>query len=223
MKMVYVKVWLDWHEITKKLKDAEKGRLIDAIVAYAKGDDPEVYLTGNEQFVFPHYQSKVDQDRAELEGLSRTRSEAGQKGGRPKKANASDEKQKNQMLSEESKKSKAYSIKHIAQSTEPKAYTGDNGASPQTRARKAFVPPTPSDVRAYCLEHGYAVDAERFCDYYAQQGWKLSNGLPLKDWQACVRTWARRDQERGVQARPQSSDNIFADMVREGVFEDEKA
>ena len=29
-------------------------------------------------------------------------------------------------------------------------------------------------------------------DYYAAQGWKLSNGNPMKDWRAAVRNWAHR-------------------------------
>ena len=60
-------------------------------------------------------------------------------------------------------------------------------------ARARFTPPTPEDVRAYCREKGYAVDAGRFCDFYASKGWKVGN-QPMKDWQAAVRTWARQDK-----------------------------
>lgn len=62
-------------------------------------------------------------------------------------------------------------------------------------------PPTPDEVRAYCDERGNGINAERFCDYYAAQGWKLSNGQPLKDWKAAVRTWESREKERQTQVQ----------------------
>lgn len=59
-----------------------------------------------------------------------------------------------------------------------------------------FTPPTVEEVAAYCKERGNGIDAERFVDYYSQQGWKLSNGNPMKDWRAAVRNWERREPGR---------------------------
>lgn len=62
-----------------------------------------------------------------------------------------------------------------------------------------FTAPTVEQVRTYALSLGVQdFEAERFCDYYAGQGWKLSNGNPMRDWQATVRNWARRDGQREV-------------------------
>lgn len=58
--------------------------------------------------------------------------------------------------------------------------------------RKAFSAPTIDEVRAYCRERNNDVDAERFVDYYAARGWMLKNGIKVKDWKACVRTWEKR-------------------------------
>ncbi len=85
--------------------------------------------------------------------------------------------------------------------------TGDPAppAEKPKRASSASVsrkPPTPEEVQAYCDERGNGlVDAERFCDYYAAQGWRLSNGQPLRDWKAAVRTWESREKERRLQAQ----------------------
>lgn len=110
MQLSYIKIFVDWDKATRKLKDAEKGRLIDALIAYAKGDgEAEAALTGNEAYVYPMFQSQIDRDKKELESLSTVRSESGKKGGRPRKAKEADgfcEKQKNQMLFSKSKKSK---------------------------------------------------------------------------------------------------------------------
>lgn len=58
--------------------------------------------------------------------------------------------------------------------------------------RTAFVPPTLEEVKAYILEKGYAVDADRFIDFYESKGWMIGNNK-MKDWKAAVRTWSRGD------------------------------
>lgn len=67
---------------------------------------------------------------------------------------------------------------------------------------KRFSPPTPDDVSAYALEKGYVIDAEAFCDFYTSKGWKVGKDS-MKDWQAAVRNWVRRDKEDGK--TPQAS------------------
>lgn len=61
-----------------------------------------------------------------------------------------------------------------------------------------FIKPTVEQVKAYCRERGNGIDAERFVDYYESNGWRVGK-TPMKDWQAAVRTWERRDKdERGA-------------------------
>lgn len=61
--------------------------------------------------------------------------------------------------------------------------------------RARFTPPTAEEVRAYCTEKGYRLDAEQFVDYYQTRGWKLKTG-PMQDWKSAVRTWVRMDKDR---------------------------
>lgn len=78
--IAYVKIFLDWIEATEKLKDAEKGRLIDALVAYAKGDeDVNDHLKGNEAYLFPIFRLMIDRDIETRSQLG----ENGSKGGAP--------------------------------------------------------------------------------------------------------------------------------------------
>lgn len=63
--------------------------------------------------------------------------------------------------------------------------------------RKRFSPPTVDEVRAYCEERGNNIDPERFVAYYASQNWKKANGRQVSDWQACIRTWERKDGKVG--------------------------
>lgn len=86
MNLAYVKVFADWTKATAKLKDAEKGRLIDAMVVYATtGEDHSDALSGNEQYLFPMFQASIDRDRQDLDDYIQKQSANGKKGGRPKK------------------------------------------------------------------------------------------------------------------------------------------
>lgn len=64
-----------------------------------------------------------------------------------------------------------------------------------------FVPPTLSEVKAYCQERvregNPAINPEQFLDFYEAKGWMIGKNK-VKDWKACVRTWeARLKQEKG--------------------------
>jgi hypothetical protein len=62
---------------------------------------------------------------------------------------------------------------------------------------KRFQQPTPEQVTEYAASIGFILDGEAFCDFYAAKGWKIGQS-PMKDWQAAVRTWKRRQQADGT-------------------------
>jgi len=56
--------------------------------------------------------------------------------------------------------------------------------------------PTLEEVQHYCLSRHNGINPAAFLDYYDSVGWMVGK-KPMKDWQACVRTWERnRKQER---------------------------
>jgi hypothetical protein len=61
---------------------------------------------------------------------------------------------------------------------------------------KRFQQPTPPQVTEYAAEIGFQLDGAAFCDFYISKGWKVGQ-TPMKDWQAAVRTWKRRQQAEG--------------------------
>lgn len=85
----YVPIFFDWIEATQELKAQEKGRLIDAIVLYARGGDWSELLEGNERYVFPMFRLQID--RASI--VSEKRAVSGSKGGKQTEANVSKGKQ----------------------------------------------------------------------------------------------------------------------------------
>lgn len=108
-KKEYVKLWLSYRSYFEAYSAAEVGRLVLAAMDYREsGAEPE--FSGSERFIWPAIRRDIDESVAAQKAISASRSEAGKQGGRPEseKTNAStesNEKQKKQMLSDESKKS----------------------------------------------------------------------------------------------------------------------
>lgn len=61
--------------------------------------------------------------------------------------------------------------------------------------------PTLDDVEAYFGANCLGGDPKSFFDFYASQGWRKSNGMPIADWQAQARQWHRMQRERDADAR----------------------
>lgn len=86
----------------------------------------------------------------------------------------------------------------------------DAEAEIKGRKRPRFTVPSVEDVRAYCREKEYRIDPEAFVDFYTAKGWRVG-AHQMKDWQAAVRNWARRQQEQTPAAKPKRSAREEAD------------
>lgn len=68
----------------------------------------------------------------------------------------------------------------------------DKNVSKECLSKKGgFRPPSVPEVATYCTDRSNSVDATAFVDFYTARGWKLTKGVPMKDWRAAVRYWER--------------------------------
>ena len=65
--------------------------------------------------------------------------------------------------------------------------------------------PTAEEIRAYCKDKGYAIDAEHFLNYYEANGWKVGRNA-MKSWKAALANWAARDRGKGTMYSAASPD-----------------
>ena len=199
-------MYIDWNDMIEELDDQSRGQLLLAIMRYQSGAElPEMDIGAKVAFAQIRNQFRKDEEK-----YSRTvanRSAAGKLGGRPK-ANASAEKQKKQMLFEES------STKQTEAKKADNVNVNDNVLKENTLKgvkEKRFAPPTPENVRGYCREMGYAnVDAERFVDFYAAKDWMIGKNR-MKDWKAAVRNWARQDHSSAAGKQKKNAFLTFDD------------
>lgn len=83
MARAFIRIFFDWETKTAALTLEEQGRLLRALLAYARGEEPD--LPGNEKFVFPVFQDQIDKDAEKYESILQRNQVNGAKGGRPPK------------------------------------------------------------------------------------------------------------------------------------------
>lgn len=166
----------DLWEVTKELPRRQGEQLLYAVTAYAiDGEEPS--LTGELRRLFTAYRYRLDA------------SAAASAKGRAMAAARYAKQERQQAAAAHAVAPAAAGMPRGGKESRGKG-RGDGGAAP---APKRATPPTADEVRAYSEEQGLGLDPERFVDYYAAQGWRLSNGRAMKDWRAAARNWARRD------------------------------
>ena len=73
--------------------------------------------------------------------------------------------------------------------------TGKKKAEPNPTAPR-MEKPTLEEIKSYCKEKGYNINAEGFYSYYESNGWKIGGKTAMKNWKAAVQSWAARDEKK---------------------------
>lgn len=177
----WFKLWLHHKPLLDAVPDDVAGKAIKAALNYfATGE--VIQLGQLEMVVFASIKSDIDVANADyLRDV-----ENGKKGGRPK---MNDEekppvREGNLPLPTVTERDRD----KIEKREEGKGIKADK---PPTHRR--FFPPTVNEVKVYCKEQGYSVDAERFVDHYESNGWMVGKNK-MKDWKAAVRNWNRKEK-----------------------------
>jgi hypothetical protein len=189
----YVPIFYDWIEATQELNDQEKGRLIDAVVLYARGGNWQDRIKGNERYAFPVFQLQVDRAKR----LSSVRADA--------RNNKTEQKEQNA--------SKSLTITN----TNTKTNTRTNTSKVVTYASR-FTPPKLDEVREYAKEKNWTLaqfDPEYFVDFYTSKGWKVGKET-MKDWKACARGWVARGSKQSSGGRSKDWHNPALDYQQRG-------
>lgn len=215
------------------LSDAQLGAVMRAIIAESNGE----VSVPKDPISLIMFKTIMPSIRAAQEAYSRRCDilrENGKKGGRPKKQidaereEPSDYSENQMVISEnqsENQRNQSENQKTLIEGNRRECNVLDLNTPPHTPplggacegeviddpnippSKAKGKRPTVADVSAYCNARQNNIDPQAFCDYYAAQGWKLSNGRPMVDWQAAVRTWEqRRKNESNSRVQFQSTD-----------------
>lgn len=69
----------------------------------------------------------------------------------------------------------------------------EEGSNRERKTHITFIVPAKREIEDYISSAGLNVDASQFIDYYTSNNWMVGRNK-MKDWQAAIRNWARRDK-----------------------------
>ena len=201
--------YFDWAETLLDMPADMRLKIDDAIKRYALyGEEPTDPAVRYSPFALIRQQ--IDRNNGEYaercEKTRQARSEAGRKGNEKRWGKVSQTSQKSQ--------TSLYSDSDSDSDSEKIEKEKSTNVDTKKTAQR-FSYPSVDEVRDYIASHSYSVDAEAFCDFYEAKGWRVGNNL-MKNWQAAVRTWERRNKSEG---KADTKKSAAPDGVRLGVGE----
>lgn len=178
-------------EATRKLSDAEVGRLFRGLLYYSiTGEQPD-NLQGREDLLFDVFSQNIDREVDKYNERCRINRTNRHESSRIVTSRHESSQEEDKEKDEDKNKDKEKDI--------PSAGAEGGGK------RKRFHAPTVEEVAAYALEKGYSpqeFSPERFVDYYTSKGWKVGTS-PMKDWKSAARGWVSRQRtEQPQRAEP---------------------
>lgn len=183
----HLKVYFDFEVKAKEYDDAEKGRLLLAMLRYAKdGTEPE--MIGNERFLFPVFKAQIDEDIKAYE----TKVANGSRGGRPVMNREPEETETNRNKPKITENNQTETEESEIRKKEERR----NKKEDKRDSIGRFTPPTIEQVTEYCRERNNGVNPVKWFNYYTANGWKVGKN-PMKDWKAAVRTWEEGESNNG--------------------------
>jgi hypothetical protein len=193
----------DYLEEMETLTDAEFGRLCRALLQYsAVGTLPK--LDGNERVLLKRVTMQEDRFQQSYEDTKSAKKDAGKKGAAKRWQTIADDSKNSRPMADDSRpmaddSKNGYTNTNtktntntITPSIEGEARARVDGAEKPKNTR--FVAPTVEQVREYCTQKGYDMDAEAFVDHYESNGWMVGKSK-MRSWQAAVRNWQSRERE----------------------------
>lgn len=217
----YVCLYHSYLDAIQALGDAERGRLLTAMLEYSiTGAAPQ--LGGNERYIFPMVKAQIDRDREKYEEKCRKNAEKGRLGGRPPKAG----------------KATAFSESPESQGKGKGEGKGKEEAANAANAREAVLsavlshyqdcitPTPPSAVSqlliAYTDELGSDVVNHAIDEAVNQRKltWSYIQAILQRYSREGLNTLAKVEADELAKsqrkARKQAGGNIFAQMIQEG-------
>ena len=90
-------------------------------------------------------------------------------------------------------------------------YESESIRESKGRKRTAFTPPTLEEIKEICLANSIKIGEEQFFDYYSSNGWMVGKNK-MRDWQAAVRSWSKRDHSFGKPKKEKPERHVSFDI-----------
>jgi len=197
MAREYFAAYHSYLKAIEPLGEAARGRLFTACLNYSKtGALPK--LKGSERFVWPSMRDQIDRDKKNYDArcaLNRKNGALGAAAKATKRSKTPKAGERPQTPPKEKEKAKEKAKTNENTLSYPDGQESAGADAPGAAKPRNTRTPTVEEIKEYCRENGYALDAEHFFEHYESVGWRVGNS-PIKDWRARVRIWVRKDAEQ---------------------------
>lgn len=199
-----VMLYFDLRKSVKRLSLEQKGRLLDALLAYGQDGEVPAFNDPMLDVCWDFVQPRIDQDAQRYLEISEKRRESVTRRWEkkpPSEANNTNVSFVSSSIHPDTSDTNTTQIQLNSSQIQPNSNTntilvGNSGVSAPAK-RKRFSPPTQEEAQAYFVEQkSTREEANRFQDFYSSKGWRVGNS-PMRDWKAAARNWIRRDDTRG--------------------------
>ena len=194
----YMPLYFSWSHILSDLSDAEYGKLLKAVVAYAEGNTETPELPRHLALAYRFIIDTIDRSGRKMAKATETEPETMKESAKAEtnQSSAPTNKAENEEIQDESA------------TLEPK--TVDNQQTSPTSQK--FTPPTLEAVAEHFKTQGYASNPEEFYNFYSSNGWLVGQN-PMRNWQASASNWEiKTHRERTAIPSP-------AEKSRAGTFD----
>jgi hypothetical protein len=241
--------YYEWEDSCSELSDEQLGQLVRAAYALARrgedyaGKDPAVKMA------FSFISKQINRDNEKYKKTCQKRSESGKRGGlasaalrsaldeenatkskqdeanatksKQDEANATKSKQKQpdkEEEKEEEEEEEEEKEKEEESDKEEEEEKESPAAAPSTHSQ-AEKAPSVQEVSQYAIAHDLFIDAEKFCAFYGERGWKAGKNDLLRGgrWREKLEEWARtefprRRQSQETMTSPQDDPRTETDL-----------
>ena len=213
-----VMIYFDICDALELLTNEQRGQIMMAILDYGENGIFPEFEDAALAMCWAFVKKRLDADDERYRKATEQRANAARKRWQKKEKSETDSTECEAMRNDATE---CEAMRNMPTTTPTTTTATTTATTTTTRERERFAPPTLDEVAAYCRERGNQVDAQRFIDHYTSNGWLVGKNR-MKDWRAAVRTWESRENDQPpAQMRQRQRGNVYAEMLKAGVFDDE--
>lgn len=230
-------LYTDYFEQIQMLTIEQRGTLLTACMLYQLGEDlPEMDAVTRMCFLF--ISADMRRNNEKYERIVEQRAEAGRKGGKQTQANkanatfasnaenANQAKQANQANASDNDNENVNDNETDKENdTKDVAKTDNEPSGSSSAGQSGSEPPSFKDVCDEVHDQGYTVSAMKFFEYYQKNGWKTTEGEPIRNWRTMLKVWDMKERKESpaaaVSAPKKKTKNAFNNFEQRDYSEEE--
>ena len=222
----YMPLYFSWSHILSDLSDAEYGKLLKAVVAYAEGNTETPELPRHLALAYRFIIDTIDRSGRKMAKAAETEPETAKEPAKPEENQntAPTNKAENEEIQDASAtlEPETADNQHVSPTFEveaiqnhPSSATSDVKSDTNQHhspTSQKFTPPPLEAVAEHFKTQGYASNPEEFYNFYSSNGWLVGQN-PMRNWQASASNWEIKNH------RERTATNPPVEKPRAGTFD----